>query len=805
MMSNLSFSQSSFPAYNDTEMDKDSFEFGNKIANAIQWEWFNREGNTCRFYNNWIEFNRRRSYASANQDTSKYKNLISVNGDMSYLNLDYTPLAIGPKFVNIIVNGMVERGFKINAHSQDPLSSQTRLKLFQEIEADFYAKDFLNSTQEQFGIDAFNFDPNDLPETDEELELYKQLNDKVAIEIAQEVAIETIFEDNRYVEETERRVLTDIVVDGLGIVKHEFHVHNGISLSRVDGANFVYSYTEDPYFKDCFYHGEIKTVHKSELYKINPDLTKEEVDKMASMSYLLNDYFPIIRKYNLYQKDSVTLLYFDYKTTRTQKKKIKKLKNGGERVVNKDSNYNGGDGENFISKNIERDVWYNGVKVLGTEFLIKWELAQNMVKPDSTSQEVISNYVMCAPEMCYGVINSTINKMIPFIDQMQLDAIKLQQVKSRIVPDGVFIDIDGINEVDLGTGGAQSPIDALNMYIQTGSLLGRSKTQDGDYNNAKVPITEIAKTASQAKITSLITSYNTGMMNIRDLIGVNEARDGSTPDPRSLVGVQKLAALSSNTATRHILDAMCSITERIAFGVSLRISDILQYSDTKEEFALKIGKYNLSILDNIKDLYLHSFGVYLELEPDELERQALNDDIQIALQSGTIDVTDARDLRNMGNVKLAFERLKLKIKKTQQELEHREDVKAQMQQAFNLQSQDKSVEVAQLKAQAEAQAKIAVENVKIQGELTVLDREVESKSALMAQEFQYNMELSGMDAKAISDKVKLIEDNKTLRQDRANSQQSQMITQRKKDLNPIDFESSNDSIGDLDLESFDPR
>lgn len=795
---------SSFPKEFDSNVDTDNKEYGLKIAHAIQQEWFNRDSTSCRYVNNWIEFNNRRLYASANQPTQKYKDLISVNGDMSLMNLDFQPLAIGPKFELLIVNGMVDREFSIKATSQDPISTAKKQKYVKEVEADIYAKDFLHTTQEQFGVDAFNVDPNELPETSEEFEVYKQMNEKLGIELANELAIDTVLKVNNY-KEVERRVLTDLVGTGLGVVKHEFHIYNGIQVNYVDSANFIYSQTEDPYFRDCFYYGEVKIVHKSELFKINPDITPEKAAELCGISYMINDYYPILRQYNLFNQESVGLLFFNYKTTRPTVYKVKKTKDGGKRVIKKDVNFNPGENDLFERKIVQREVWYEGVLVLGTNELLKWEVNPNMVKTDSARQELQPNYIVCAPELSQGVVNSTMNKMIPHIDQMQLDHLMLQKVKSRIVPDGVFIDIDGIMEVDLGGGNVQQPIDALNMYYQNGSVIGRSKTQDGEYNNAKIPIQELNTSSAQTKISALIGSYNNGMAMIRDLIGINEARDATTPDPRALVGVQKMAALNSNTATRHILDGMVSITERLAYCVSLRISDQLKYSDTKDELISQIGAQNVAILEDISNLYLHSFGITIELEPDQEEQNELNNHIQIALKNGEILLEDVSELRNIKNTKLAFNVLKYRQKRRKEERERREDLQAQMTQAFQIEIQNKTAETAQIKAQAEAQAKIMVEQAKTEGAIALLNAEVQSKSILMDREFQYNMQLQGREAEKVAEKVKVIEDRKDKRQDRGNTQMSKMIEQRHKDLPSMDFESSNDTIGDFDLEAFEPR
>jgi hypothetical protein len=383
--------------------------------------------------------------------------------------------------------------------------------------------------------------------------------------------------------------------------------------------------------------------------------------------------------------------------------------------------------------------------------------------------------------------------------------LKLQQVKSRIVPDGVFIDADGINEVDLGTGAAYTPEDALRLYFQTGSVIGRSFTQDGDFNNARVPIQELNTSGAYQKMQSLVADYNHNLNMIRDVTGLNEARDGSTPDPDALVGLQKLAALNSNVATRHILDASIYITKTLAECVSLRVADILQYSDMAEDFAMKIGKYNMKILEEIKELYLYNFGIFIEMSPDEEQKAMLEQNIQMSLQTGSIELEDAIDIRTIRNVKLANEMLKVKRKKRQKDKQEREDVQMQMQGQLNQQSQAMAAEAKMQAIQAEAQAKMAVRQTESDLAIKQLQVEAALKSQLMDKEFQINMELRGMEADTIlqkTDKAERAKDERVLKQASA---QSKLIDQRKNNLPPVDFESSLDDLGDFDMESYEPK
>jgi hypothetical protein len=573
----------------------------------------------------------------------------------------------------------------------------------------------------------------------------------------------------------------------------------------------VYSYTEDRHFKDCFYWGEIKTVHMTELVKIDPSLTNEQLDEISKYSQSWYNYYNTAQFYQntMFSRDTATLLYVNYKTTKKMVYKKKVLDNGNVKVIQKDDTFNPPkqmmDEGRFEVMEKTIDVWYEGVMVMGTNIMLRWELAKNMVRPKSASQHAYPNYAAVAPRMYKGNIESLVRRMIPFADMIQITHLKLQQVLAKVVPDGVFIDADGLNEVDLGTGAAYNPEDALRLYFQTGSVIGRSYTQDGEFNNARVPIQELNSNSGQGKIASLIGSYNHYLGMIRDVTGLNEARDGSMPDPNSLVGVQKLAALNSNTATRHILDGSLYLTRTLAESLSLRIADILEYSDFREQFAMQIGKYNVSILEEIKDLYIYDFGVFIEVTPDEQEKAQLEQNIQVALSRDAIYLEDAIDIREMKNLKLANQLLKLKRKKKEEAIQKNEQAKQEMQGQMQMQSQQMAAQTAMQNIQAEAQAKMQIKQAETAFDIEKMRSQAEMKKELMQLEFQMQSQLKGMELQTVKEKDDMKEKAKDKRISIQNTQQSKLIEQRKNNLPPVNFESNEDSLDGFDLAEFEPR
>ena len=801
---------SGFPSQVVPDAEKMSLEYGTRVGRAIEYEWFRSNRGGDRFSMNFANFHNLRLYSRGEQSIQKYKDELSINGDLSYLNLDWKPVPIIPKFVDIVVNGMSDRLFKVEAYAQDAMSQQNRSKYQDVIQGQMAGKDILLDIQKDFGVDPFITQPDSLPENDEELSLYMNLNYKPAVEIAEEEAINTLFAENHY-QDIRKQIDYDITVLGIGCAKHEFLPGSGVTVNYVDPANLVYSYTENKHFKDCFYWGEIKTLPIIELKKIDPTLTKEDMEEISKYSQSWYDYHNTSQFYNnsLFSKDSATVLFFNYKTTNTftYKKKINNV--GAEKVIEKTDDFNPSvemmeEGKfKKVSKTI--DVWYEGVMIMGTNIMLKWEMAENMARPQSASQNVYPEYIACAPRMYKGVVESLVRRMITFADLIQITHLKLQQVLSKVVPDGVFIDADGLNEVDLGNGAAYNPEDALRMYFQTGSVIGRSYTQDGDYNQAKVPIQQLTASSGQSKIQSLIGTYNHYLNMMRDVSGLNEARDGSLPDENSLVGLQKMAALNSNTATRHILQAGLSITQNLATALSSRIADVLEYADFREEFINQIGKYNVSVLNEITNLYLSDFGIFIEVTPDEEEKAMLEKNIQMALQRDSINLEDAIDIREIKNLKVANQVLKLKRKRKQEAEEKAKAAAAQQQAQINQQSQQMAAQAAMQKLQAETQAKVQLQQSDMQFQVQKMQGEASIKSELMKLEFDLQMKLKGVEVEAMSKREDQRETAKAERISQANTEQSKLIQQRKNNLAPVNFESKEDSLDGFDLAEFEPR
>ena len=780
---------SAFPSQVVSDAEKASWEYGNQVAQAIEYEWFN-QGRTGgnRYLTNWNNFHSLRLYARGEQPVQKYKDELSINGDLSYLNLDWKPVPILSKFVDIVVNGISQKSYDIKAYSQDPSSVKKRTEYASKLQEDMVAKEYLDNLKQTLGIDLHQSPSGvTVPESKEELELHMQLSYKQSIEIAEEEAISTVFAQNKY-DLVRRRLNMDLTTIGIAAGKTNFNTAEGIKIDYVDPAYMVYSYTEDPNFEDIYYVGEVKSITIPELKKEFPGISQEELERIQKTPG--NRQY--ITSWGNYDENTVQVMYFEYKTYHNQVFKIKQTDSGLLKALEKPDTFDPPENDNFerVSRSIE--VLYTGAKVLGTNTILDWGLAENMSRPMADTTKVEMNYTICAPRMYKGRIESVVSKCIGFADMIQLTHLKLQQVMSRMVPDGVYLDMDGLAEVDLGNGTNYNPAEALNMYFQTGSIVGRSMTQDGDMNPGKVPIQELNSSSGLGKIQALIQTYQYYLQMIRDVTGLNEARDGSTQDKNSLVGLQKMAANASNVATRHIKQASLYLTLKLAENVSLKIADALYFPLTAESLKNSISTYNVETLQQVVDLNLYDFGVFLELEPDDEEQAKLEENIQVALGQGGIDLEDAIDLRQIKNLKLANQMLKVKRKQKAIQDQANQQANIQAQAAAQAETAEKTAMAEVQKQEAISGSKVQYEQARTQMEINKMQIAADLEKIKMQQKFEYDMQLKQIEVQAIQQKEAAIEDRKDKRSKMEATQQSEMISQRQNDSLPKDFENEPD-------------
>jgi hypothetical protein len=788
----------SFPSQLDSFEVKKTKEWGCELAQAIESEWFYGLGvNTygvlnSRFNTQRYDFIQRRMYAKGIQSMDKYLDQQKPNGDKSFLNLPTKPISVIPKNVDILVNTLCDRGYYIKAVSTDPIGISERVAYREQIETDRNAKDVIIKAKETFGVDIASMPIENIPETEAEIDLHMELEYKQDVEISQELAIESIFNENYYNEITDRQQKQDMVICGVGWLKNTFVPERGIVLEYVDCENKIQSYTEDPYFRDCFYHGEFKNVPLSQIFIdyqwVNLPGNEKIKEQITNSSDAWWNYNVIAENQRI--KGTANLLYFTYKTTRKRAKKIKQ-KATGERIVSSAAEFfdeKSVPNLDFKRVEIEEEILFEGVYLLGTNILLKWEVAENMARPKSNKQKVVDQYIGMAPNMEKGYIDSHVARMIPIEDKIEVIELKVDQIIQPMMADGFIIDPDAISELDFGGGNKFNAQNVMDMFWQTGSIFARSFSASGDPMYSKA-ITELRTGGSLEKLQALVNRKMELLTQIDDVVGLNKASNASTPDKESLLGVNKLASKNTSLSIRHILKGACNNTLRLAEAVTYRIPDLLKYSDLKNDFERKIGVASIKALDSVKNLHLHDFSIFLELELDDEERAKLEQDMSDAIAKGQMSVADKYKVLNVKNLKLALQYMTVLMDKHQAKIQEQEMAKIQA----NTQSQTQIAQAAekarQQTMQMELQGKGQLQQLINQGELQKEqlrgDNELRNIQTKLRGEFQIAQVQGGVQM----DKLQFLEEKKDERLVKQATMDSEKIEQRKKEnAEPIDFE-----------------
>ncbi|HRG19211.1 MAG TPA: hypothetical protein PLP39_08980 [Flavobacterium lutivivi] len=797
-----------FPSQLDSFENKKSPEWGLRLAQAIQNEWFygyNVTNQTVsRFYTQRNQLIERRMYAKGLQSMDKYKQIFKEDGDKSFLNLSSKPISIIPKLVDVVVNGMCDRGYSVKATAIDQASTNERIAYRRRIEDDQNAKDFIIAAKEKLGVDVGNLPIDQIPETKAELDLHMQLEYKQSIEMSEELAIDMVLKENRFEDTIDRQIKNDLTTCGVAWTKHRFCPDRGILLEYVNPENKIQSYSDDPFFRDCFYHGEFKVVPISEVLVefqwLNEPGNEDKKAQLASSAVQWWDYHRIAQDQRI--RGTTNLLYFTYKTTRDRVKKIIDADSGSKEIDNFETTGNKKkDFRKFKKATIAEEILFEGVLVLGTDIMLKWEVSQNMSRPKSNRQKVVDQYIGVAPGKERGYIDSLVARMIPVEDKLNVLELKAEQIIQKIMPDGFVIDPDAIAELDFGGGNKLTVQNMVDMFWQTGSIFARSFGANGDPMYSK-PITELRTGDSLGKLQALRVEREGYMNLMRDVIGLNKASDASNPDKDTLVGIQKLASLNSNVATRHILDGAKYITKLLAEGICYRVADLLKYSDLKEDFARKIGATAVMDLDAIKDLHLYDFAIYIDLYLDIEEKAKLEADLSVEIQNGTLSFADKYRILSIPNFKYAIAYASVLRQKRIKEMQAQKIQEMQAQAQANAQS-------AQMAEQARQKTAVITgeEDRKTQ---EVVNQGLNDKERIKGQEQRLSLDkklngefqIAQVQAGIQSEKIRFIEDKKDERLDKQSSHQSELNVERKKE-NPkaIDFQSKNFDNSIFELEA----
>ena len=779
-----------YPSPLATNEEKAQKEYGLEYFKTMYYEWHNN--GDVYFRDRKMRYNRNRSYAEGNQDVGKYKDLLDVQGDTSYLNIDFTPVSIIPKFVDVIVNGMVNQDYDIKAKTIDPIAANERLEKKKEMYGNMLTKDFLNNLEDETGLPLAP--KGFVAESSEEIDMFMALNYKQNVEIALEKAIEYTLDINDY-DEIKRYMIRDLVVLGLCAAKTEISKTEGVKIRHVDPVNLITSFSSKPDFKNIRHAGEVYSMTIADLkMQAGNEFSEEDYIKIAKeyagknnnpVNYGTQAYYENGNETYDYDKFSVNILDAEFITSHSLKYEKKQNKHGGYSVNKKPSNYKKPKNSKTKREDIGQTVKviYKGKYIIGTEYIFNYGMMKDMPRPKSNLSETRLSYIIYQPNLYKMKSRSLVDRMIPFADQIQLAHLKIQHTLAKARPKGAAFEIGSLENVSKGDGGTFTPMELQEIYDQTGNIYYRRIDDEGQMTGA-MPIQELENGIGR-DFGTLIGVYNHNMQMIRDVTGVNEARDASKPSSEALVGVQKLSLLASNNATRDVNDAYLNVTRRISQSITIRMQDLINFKGLHKMYTNVIGDTSMHSIDMMKKLSIHEFGITLDVAPSEEEKQMMEQNIQVSLAQKELRLEDAIMIRSIRNIKMANQMLILRRTKYQ------EDQQAMAKQASEqnaMLQQQSAQQAAQLKQQ-EMQTEMQVEQARLQAK-TQADMQIKQLEFQLKEQFEQaqhqrrlrEIELGNLGkegAASIQGEVR-----KAVQEQSAKNQ-SQMIEQRKDRRGPL--------------------
>jgi len=707
-----------YPSPLSTNEEKATNSYGLSYFKAMYYEWKNN--GDVYFRDIKMRYSRNRSYAEGNQDVGKYKDLLDVQGDSSYLNIDWTPVSIIPKFVDVIINGMVNQEYDVKAKSIDPIAAAERLDKKKKMFADMINKDFLEDMEDQTGVPMTS--KGFVAETPEEIEMFMALNYKQNVEIALEKAIEYTLDVNDY-DELKRYMIRDLVVLGICAAKTELSKTEGVKIRHVDPANLITSFSAKPDFKNIRHAGEIYSITIADLkQQAGDEFSEEEYISIAKqyagknnnpINYSTTAFYDNGSETYDYDKFSINILDAEFITSHSLKYEKKENKHGGYSVNKKGPKYKAPKNSKTKREDLGSTVKviYKGKYIIDTDYIFNYGLMKDMPRPKSNLSETRLSYIVYQPNLYKMKSKSLVDRMIPFADQIQLAHLKIQQVLAKARPKGAAFEIGSLENVSKGDGGTFTPMELQEIYDQTGNIYYRRIDDEGQMTGA-MPIQELENGIGR-DFGTLINVYQHNLQMLRDVTGVNEARDASQPSSEALVGVQKLALLASNNATRDINDAYLNVTKRVSQSITVRMQDLVNFKGLHGMYTNVIGETSMHSIDMMKKLSVHEFGITLDVAPSEEEKQMMEQNIQVSLAQKELRLEDAIMIRSIRNIKMANQMLILRRTKYQK------DQQAQAQQASEqnaMLQQQSAQQAAQLKQQ-ELQTEMQIEQAKAQAKV----------------------------------------------------------------------------------------
>jgi hypothetical protein len=771
-------------------------EYGLKIAEYISQEWFNGGlvANGCEFMgrSNWIK--NRRLYHRGEQDLDKYKKIMARReGNLKYLNLDWRPINVLSKFNYTVSNALSEDNYKMDIRATDRYSSLERKNKIVEHKKNMMSLPMLEQAV-KLGLPDLR-PKGFVPEDEDELEFYTEIKDRPKIEIAEEIAIDFIkgFNDFHNIKE---RCDQDVVQCGLMAAQVYVDPINGISVRYVDIETAVHSYVEKNDFSDAYYYGSVETITLSEI-RSEGNFEESELREIAktygtsgnniysNVDYKQCDFNDLIDL-------KINVLRFCWKTSKTLK--YKKYLRGEEVVKVSKRNDDWAVPEGAENKQINKNynVWFEGNYIIGTKKIYGYKECENIEKGEINKSNC--PFVFRASEIYKNRLKSFQQDIEILSDQMQYAHLKIQHLLAELKPDMLSVDLDALAEIGANTKGGnkkESWQEAFSIMQVSGVVL----TQRIDLGEDGIKEAPTVKPMPQQQGSSLAQAMNTWAHyynQIREVTGINPARDGSLPADAGL-RVNQMAQMASNTVTKHIVRASLDFDKSICQTISSRLKTVYTYKegkDIQEFYNRAIGKQNMDAMEAMKDRSLRDFGFTLNMVPSGQDVQDFREDLSIAMKEGSIDVETKIEAQQLAktNLKLANEYLKYMRRKNLKQKAKDDEQRQQMVTQSNIAS-------AEATSKARINEKVAQASIDVDKEAKLSQIRLQERQAMLQieapgeeREFEQEVYLKKLDSITQFDNKKYLEEKKDKRIDKQSTQQSEMIDQRKNNSQPINFE-----------------
>ena len=779
-----------FPDPFASPLEKSDRSYGLRYAKAIESQWGKSDNSGSLLRQRLHDFEKNRDYANGTQDSSVYKQILNAldpnNGDGTLLNLDWSPVPIVPKFVKVVVNRILSRKPYPSIDAIDPVSKGEKDEARAAIESSIEDKELLKEAK-AMGLQP-QIDPDILPDTTEEAEIFMEQNMKTNAEIAAQLATSLTLDWNDFDQTVYRRAVEDLVVCGMGVIKRENDPNYGITTKYVDPSSFLHSYTEDPTMSDIVYGGHIKRISIQELKRMAGDeLTESQYEEIAKgvMGKKYNDKSLFgVKSYDRgaggythgYDDYLIDIMDFEFLSVDCVYYESKESQFGNTGFYFKGGEYKESAGSVYDRQpyKMENQTIYGGCYVVGTSMIFGYGMKKNVPKNVHDLTKARLSYSVACTNIRRMRPKSIVGSVIGFADQLQLTHLKIQQAVAKAKPDGILVDIEGLENVQLGRGGDLQPLEIQDIYEQTGVFYYRSKNPEGGFQNP--PIRSIENNIRN--INEYINLYNHYLRMIRDATGINEVMDASTPKGDALVGVRQQALAAGNNALYDITNAGMVLYRRVCEDIVKCLQVIPPDSVLYRVYEKAVGEKSMGVLQSFENLPMYNFGVMVVQEMSDDDRIFLEQNVQATLAQKEIDLEDAMAIRQVKDIDQAQRLLAVKRKKRMQMLQRQQQQNMQAQAQANAQASQVAAQSEMQKMQVEAQ--VEVQKIQLKGQV-----EVQVAAALhqMRKELEMIRAQASLgfkaDDKEFREKIETLkEDRKDDRVEKQAVEQSKLISQR---------------------------